>query len=143
MNKPIINLWRIDGVGLIIAHPTGVLYSNQTGGKKCLFPEVEGAFVPLKDPLMNQQAELELHFTGYKWKGNCNSKIDEETADFIDSVLACSYLSKTLKVNREKLADSFEAWIHVVILQDDRDEYLQEFCGFPSGFGVLTWDNSD
>ncbi len=92
---------------------------------------------------MNQQEELERHFTGSKWKGNCNNKIDEETADFIDAVLVSSYISKMLKVNRKKLADSFEAWIHVIISPDDRDEYVQEFYGFPSGFGVLTWENSD
>jgi hypothetical protein len=143
MSKPIINLWQLDGIGLIVSHPTGILYSNQTGGYACLSPQFEGAFVPLKDPLVNQQEELERHFTGSKWKGHCYNQIDDETADFIDTVLASSYLSNRLKVNREKLADSHEAWIHVVISPDDRDGDLQEFSGFTSSFGVLTWENSD
>lgn len=143
MDKPIINLWRFDGIGLIIAHQSGVSYSNETGGYDSLFPEYEGVFVPLKDPLMNQQEMLERYFIDAKRKERFCKNIDEETADFIDRVLALSYLSKRLKVNREKLADSHEAWIHVVILADERDEYLQEFCRFPSSYGVLTWENSD
>ena len=109
-----------------------------------MFPEFEGAFVPLKNSLVNQQEELERYFMGKKWRGHCDDGIDEETADFVDTVLVSSYVTKRLKVNREKLADSHEAWIHVVILPpDDRDIDLQEFYGFPSNIGILTWENSD
>src|SRR5215204_4527094 len=127
MNRAIINLYQLDGIGLIVSHSTGVLYSNQTGGYACLSPEFEGVFVPLKDPLVNQQEQLEKYFTGSKWKGHCYNNIDIETADFIDKILKSSYLTSRLKVNREKLNESHEAWIHVNILPDNRDKDLQEF----------------
>jgi hypothetical protein len=46
------------GLGLIIEHPTGVIYSNQTGGNFCLQPELEGAFVPLDAPTAEDQLYL-------------------------------------------------------------------------------------
>ncbi len=47
MSKAIINLYQFSGIGLIVSHPTGIVYTNQTGGYACLSPEFEGAFVPL------------------------------------------------------------------------------------------------
>ena len=38
-----------DGIGVIIKHPTGVLYSNQAGGMCCSHPEEEGYYLPLND----------------------------------------------------------------------------------------------
>lgn len=143
MDKAVINLYQFDGIGLIISYHTGVLYSNQTGGYACLSPKFEGAFVPLNDSLVNQQDRLEKYFTGSKWKGHCYDKIDVETADFVDEILTSSYLTSRLRVNREKLNESHEAWIHVIISHDDRDKDLQEFFGFASVVGVLTWQNSD
>ncbi|AUX40429.1 uncharacterized protein SOCE26_018300 [Sorangium cellulosum] len=35
------------GLGLIIKHASGVLYTNQTCGVCCAQPELEGVFVPL------------------------------------------------------------------------------------------------
>jgi len=35
--RPIIRLWQLHGIGLIITHPSGVMYSNQTGGYACGF----------------------------------------------------------------------------------------------------------
>ena len=144
MSKAVISLLQLDTVGLIISHPTGVIYTNQTGGYACLSPQFEGVFVPLKDPLVNQQNELELYFTGSKWKGHCYHEIDDETADFVDAILSSSYVTKRLKVNREKLSESHEAWIHVTILPPgDSEDDLQEFYGFSNNSGVLTWENSD
>lgn len=143
MSKSVINLYQFEGIGLIVSHPTGVLYSNQTGGYACLSPKLEGAFVPLTNPLVNQQEKLEEYFTGSKWKGHCYNNIDKETADFVDAILALSHLTSRLKVNRDKLNESHEAWIHVVILPDNREEDLQEFSGFASNLGILTWENSD
>jgi hypothetical protein len=47
MTPPKIRLWDGAGLGVIISSPTGVLYSNQTGGFSCLHPELEGAYIPL------------------------------------------------------------------------------------------------
>lgn len=145
MGKPIIRLWEQKGIGLIICYPSGVLYSNQAGGYACLQPEIEGVFVPLVDCVKGhkQEEHLRKHFTGPKWKGHCYDKIDGKTADFIDKILADSYITKRLKVDRSKLNKSFEAWIHINILSDERDSDLREFHGFESTNGIITWENSD
>ena len=74
-----------------------------------------GCIRPLADSGIDQQAQLETHFTGPKWKGHCYKGIDEETAAFVDTVLAASPLTSQLMVDREQLAMSDEAWIHVTI----------------------------
>lgn len=150
---PVLRLWALNGIGLIINCSSGVIYSNQTGGYATDHPEIEGVFIPLMHPsdmdslearergqLMDQQAELEAHFTGPKWRGHCYAGIDEETADFVDHVLAASNVTRRLRVDRSKLAASSEAWIHVVIPPPDGSELWE---GFGPGCGVLTWENSD
>jgi len=141
-DKPIIRLWNLVGLGLIVAHPSGVIYSNQTGGYACDHPEMEGVFVPLHDtdPYVDQYQQLDQHFYyGPKWRGHCYSGIDEETAAVVDEILTGSYLTRRLTVNRDKLRDSEEAWIHVIIAPPRE----RDFDGYPSGVGVLTWPNSD
>ncbi len=143
MDTPIIQLWEFSGMGLIVAWPSGVRYSNQTGGYACLYPELEGVFAPLAAPVLDQQAWLRKFFTGRKWRGNCYKGIDEETANFIDSVLIESSRTEILRVNRERLADSHEAWVHVLILEGRGDVDLRLAHGFAGARGVLTWQNSD
>ena len=142
-DKPVVRLWQLNGIGVIIAHPTGVLYTNQVGGYACDHPSMEGAFVPLMDPNIDQQKALEDHFTGPKWRGHCYNGIDVETADVVDGVLATSPLTRRLTVNRDMLNESEEAWIHVRIAPDAEENGYEEFHGFPSGLGVMTWENSD
>jgi hypothetical protein len=47
--KPTIELWESVGLGLIVEMPSGVLYSNQTGGFSCLHPSTEGVFLPIRN----------------------------------------------------------------------------------------------
>src|SRR5215467_8770498 len=97
-DKPIVRLWELHNLGLIVCHPSGVIYSNQVGGYSTHHPEVEGSFVPLQehDLEFDQQAALESHFTGPKWRGHCYRGIDEETADFVDDVLSRSTVTARL-----------------------------------------------
>jgi len=104
---------------------------------------MEGVFVPLMDPDIDQQAALKTYFTGPKWRGHCYNGIDEETADVVDGILATSSLTRQLRVNRAKLAESDEAWIHVMISPAEGREEYRLFDGFPSGRGIITWENSD
>lgn len=143
MEKPLIQLFCFEGIGVIVSCQSGVRYSNQTGGYACLFPEIEGVFAPLTNLVFNQREKLNKFFTGTKWGGYCYKGIDEETADFIDSVLIESPQTEILRVDREKLRESHEAWIYVLILEGRGDIDLQEVYGFAVGHGVLTWLNSD
>lgn len=133
-----IELDELEGVGLIIAHPSGVEYTNQVGGYACLHPKLEGVLVPLITALPAPE-ELYAHFTGPKWKGHCYEGIDAETADFIDGLL-CKYgWDGPILVDRERMAESYEAWIRVKVGLNG-SHWHGDFQG---GAGVLTWENSD
>jgi hypothetical protein len=136
-----ISLWEFRGVGVVIAHPSGVLYSNQAGGYLCSHPEMEGVFLPLAGQGSEWQTKLDRHFFySEKYAGHCYRGIDEETARFLDDLLASSPISRGITVDRTRLAESIEAWIHVTIASDAGDDAI---AGFGGATGVLTWENSD
>ena len=142
-DKPTVHLWQSKGLGLILSFDSGVLYSNQTGGYACYHPAVEGIYVPLIDEMVDQEQELYTYFTGPKWQGWCNEKIDEETAQFVDRVLAKSPHSQMLKVDRDYLDHSHEAWIYVEVDLENEEAYTDLFSELSAIKGVLTWQNSD
>ena len=146
--RPIIELYNNKGIGLIIAHLSGVLYTNQVGGYACLHPEIEGVFTPLEDDFGKLEYKLSNYFVGPKWKGWCYQGIDAETADFIDKHLHSWKPTSRLSVDRAKLKESCEAWIWVKIDSNDfvktpNGIYESDFRGFDSKSGILTWQNSD
>ena len=57
-----IDLWQLHPiVGIIVARPSGVVYTNQTGGYSTCHSSMEGVFVPL--PRAGAaQAVLDEHF---------------------------------------------------------------------------------
>jgi hypothetical protein len=137
MNPPrfTIDLYEHEGLGLIIACPSGVSYTNQVAGYACQHPELEGVYVPLPASACE---ELYSYFTGPKWNGRCYNAIDEETASFVDAILARLDLGCCLRVDRDRFAESWEAWIQVKISMNS-----VLWLGLDEGTGVLTWENSD
>ena len=143
------------GTGLIIEYPSGVVYSNQTGGTACLHPEQEGVYVPLRNDasyaerkLLSPEMKLLEYFEGSKHKGSgATEGLDAEDADFIDGVLRSWRLGEFLEVDRDRLRECHEAWVYVRIKRDETVD--DEFLSLASGFGpypkrgVLTWTNSD
>jgi hypothetical protein len=113
--RPIIRLWHGPGLGLIVLGESGVLYTNQTGGYACLHPAAEGWYVPLVDSRYDQDAALKAYFSGPPWNGGCATGITNADADFVDRLLQSSSVSAFLRVDRERLANSHEAWLHVFI----------------------------
>lgn len=113
--RPIIRLWHGPGLGLIVLGQSGVLYTNQTGGYACLHPAAEGWYVPLVDSRYDQDAALKAYFGGPPWNGACATGITNVDADFVDRLLQSSSVSAFLRVDRERLANSHEAWLHVLI----------------------------
>jgi hypothetical protein len=139
--KPVVNLYDLDGIGIIIMFPSGVIYSNQTGGHSCLHPEEEGVFLPLSYELIDQQEMLQKHFAGPKWRSGCANGIDADTADFVDHVLHLSSTTGFVEVDRSRLSNSHEAWIYVKLeLSSNKSGIIRSF---QNGVGVLTWSNSD
>lgn len=139
-SKGLVRLWSERTYGLIILYPTGILFSNQTGGHQCCQPEEEGFFVPLD----LDWPVIERHFTGLPWQGWCYQGLDEATADFLDSqlqVAADTFLAcLEMRVDRARLKESMEAWVYVRIKEIESD-LLTGFGPCPEG--VLTWPNSD
>ncbi|MCA9882794.1 MAG: hypothetical protein H6670_00310 [Anaerolineaceae bacterium] len=168
--QPLVILYDSCGLGLIIKYPSGVLYSNQAGGYACMQPAEEGIYVPLSNDGFNLDQIFYKYFTGPKWMGGCANGIDDETADFIDEQLKTYLPASIIRVDRDRMKDSYEAWVYVriAIQPDERPAYsitfegsftksdkrfnseaydidpsAYLFYGFGACEGVLTWFNSD
>lgn len=152
---PVVRLDWCVGTALIISHPTGVFYVNQAGGTACMQPGMEGALVPFgndvaleRNVLMGAQEALEAYFTGPKHAGSgATSGLDEEDADAIDAIFAKTMFRSSFKVDRNRLNDSMEAWVHVIVNGDGSAEMAVSgtcsgFLPFPKA-AVLVWMNSD
>ena len=175
-------LYALVGLGLIVECPSGIVWTNQTGGAWNLHPEIEGLFVPIRtwdlgptwqqgssrppdadespaagapdprvpDPswrapdgsfgVVSPSVELFEYFWGPKYAGRGAERgLDVGDADFIDGVLSKHSLGDYITVDRDRLKDSDEAWVRVVVHQE------LSFSGvdpLPCP-GVLTWMNSD
>lgn len=141
--RKIINLYGLPyEVMLILEHTSGVTYENQVGGTLCWKATVEGVLAPVDlDPDLVEQI-MNLPYEPRRG-------ISAEVADAIDGVLAASSGGRYLKVDRARLAESWEAWVYVVADVPESSEFQLQgpYFGAPRGFGrsmgVLTWPNSD
>jgi hypothetical protein len=148
---PTIDLDYHVGLGVIIEYPSGVLYSNQTGGTSTLHPSIEGVFVPIRNELslpsrelMSPETELFEYFEGPKHRGTgATSGLDAEDAAFIEAVLDRWSVGDLIALDRDRLSESHEAWVRVLL--SSADDALSVFRGFgpyPRP-GVLIWTNTD
>jgi hypothetical protein len=150
--QPKITLFEHAGLGLIIEYPSGVAYSNQTGGTSCLAPSLEGVFVPLRNDcampsheLLSPEHTLVAYFDGPKWRGTgATQGIDADDVDFIERLLSEYRLSHCITVDRTRLDDSHEAWIHVTVTAEEASvaPVFSGFAPYPR-HGILTWTNTD
>ena len=122
-----------DDIGFIIPCESGIKIQAQTGGYACHQQELQGAFVPLvwllaaydlKKAQEAKESRLQNYFFDGPHRGWCEDGINEEDADFLDSILSeiegkSEILVLKILVNREKMKESHEAWVHVKI--DGRD----------------------
>ena len=140
-------LYEHVGTALVVPAPTGVVYQQQAGGVCCLQPELEGFLVPLGNDVELDghrliSAENEL-FTEFASGGEA---LDSESADRLDAYLQryarSHYLPmRSIRVNRERLHESFEAWVHVVVSEGEPSVPILG-ASWPL-HAVLTWNNSD
>jgi len=137
--KTTVLLYELGGLALIMPAATGIVYQNQTGGHACLPSRQEGYLVPFAGDVTGKRERLLAHFTGPKWGGWCSERIDDETADFIESVLADMPGRDQIIVDRKKLHVSWEAWVHVKIAAP----LLALVEHASTEEAILTWPNSD
>ncbi|WP_390657021.1 DUF6210 family protein [Crateriforma spongiae] len=141
-----VRLWEHAGTGLIVPRPTGVRYCNQVGGHDCHQVSIEGFFVPIanaagappKHEFCSPENFLFKHFAEH----SAMDGLTERDADVIELAFRDVPLWNTLQVDRSRLVDCFEAWVHVTI------SYDSDSCGIIEGlnrnFGaILTWTNTD
>ena len=142
----IVRLWEHAGTGLIVSYPTGVVYSNQVGGHACYQQELEGFFVPVANDcglapngsLRSPETELFAYFSQNPTFG----EFTEKDAAAVESAFANFPIWSGIKVDREKLDQSHEAWVYVNVT----------FASLPGGLieglsdtfdAILTWTNTD
>lgn len=143
----ILDLSDSVGLGVIFELSTGVVFTQQTAGTSCLRPMLEGAYVPLRNDysvpdkvFISPEVALSAHFTGPRWCGSgAMNGLDTQDADVIDAVLSKSGLN--IRVNRARLRESHESWVHVLVGPDVEPPL---WSGLPTeALAILTWSNSD
>jgi hypothetical protein len=139
-----IFLYALEHVALIVEDADGVRYENQAGGVTCYQGEMEGVLCPLdvSDARMSRLEQFTYPGTG---------GITVEVVEAIDELLAADPSTSFIKVDRERMDESTEAWVYVLIdspaenAESPRDP-IASACplkGFGPRRGVLTWSNSD
>lgn len=149
MNKPTIAIWDSVGLGIIVAYPTGIFISNQVGGTACLHPKIEGIYLPLSNDytadnktFLSPEIDLDSYFMQkYNGTGATNG-IDIEDIEAITTILKKYKLDETITIDVQKIKQSCEAWIHILINESKRYEIIKGFEPYPR-HGILTWSNSD
>jgi hypothetical protein len=132
----IVELDDFPDLGLIIKAPTGVRYSNQSGGLACEHPEIEGFLVPLR----TRAGRSEITTLAGMFRGAWH-RLDDGRADALDSALRRHGIS-SIRVDRSMLSESREAWVHVIV--SALENGFVPLAGAPAeAKGVLVWPNSD
>lgn len=128
---------------LVLEHRSGVIYRNQVGGVTCWEAELEGVLAPLD--LGDKDVERIMDFSYKPGHG-----LSVENADAIDAILAANPPTRHVTVDRDRLAESLEAWVHVIVATEDESangllgpNYFGAALGFGTVKAVLTWLNSD
>lgn len=128
-----IELWSLDSFfGLIVLAPTGITWTNQTGGVSCNHPEAEGFLIPLP----------------FAWV-SCKDSLENEWGAPYDAARVGAWLLE------RQLGELFEpdpeatrleeAWIPVRVLQDipESDFHSSLLEGVAGKRAILTYPNSD
>lgn len=146
-----ISLYDSLGFGMIVNLPTGITFSNQTGGNKCLQAELEGIYIPVGNEVIiesnilhSPETELTKYFLSSKYQGTgATNGIDPEDVYAIESILEKYNLKDFISIDNTKLCESHEAWIWVKINVDSQNNSLLKNFDKTSLNGVITWNNSD
>ena len=139
--KILIRLWSIRSPVILVPRKTGVTYTNQTCGTGCRQDEMEGFAIPISDEFDDADYEQGLDFRICQlFPDGSSGLIDLKLAEKIQSILASYPESKWIKINFARLEESYEAWLHVTL--HENEEYVT--AGLPEGQeAILTWHNSD
>ncbi len=105
---------------------------NQTRGHWCLKQTIKGILLPILT--VNDDCRI-------KEKLYEHIELSEEHADYIDKYFEDYDIP--LRINRNKIKDSGEAWIFVEFIEQKHGYNYFGFKTSKGDFGILTWNNSD
>lgn len=145
-----VTLYDFVGTGLIIKTRTGIVWTTQAGGTACLQPECEGLFVPFGNDLSydgrllsfeNGMSELFHGAPGgvsfaTSWAQRFEQALERYAVEHWRPFSG-------IELDRTRLADSVEAWVHVIYQPTPELPALFEGVGEAPFEAVLTWSNSD
>jgi hypothetical protein len=134
-----INLYGIKTPCLIVPAKTGVVYLNQTGGYSCLQNSLEGYIIPVSDGLLPKDYTNSLEWKIEQFFKNRQGIIDQTIAQNIQELLKTCKESSGVNINWERLNDSYESWLHVLVNETEYSDYK----GLYNIEAILTWTNSD
>jgi hypothetical protein len=121
-------------LGVIVSHPTGVVYSHQCGCTNTFIHEQEGFYVPINifenNKVSNQKIITELTKIFHE---NSFTPLDKETIQNIEKIINRipwweNENKMVLQLDWNRTMELTEAWIPIRI---------------PSGSGILIWPNCD
>jgi len=127
------------GAWLIVERPTGVFYTNQTNGNGCNQDSAEGALIPL--PRMQEV----FYAVDGLYMGTWHEFLGEVISpdEFDEALRKVLKGDLTITVNRERMTESYEAWVHVNVEAGTWMRGWVEIEGARSFPAILTWENSD
>ena len=130
----------MESAGLIVLAQTSIWYQVQTGGYACFQERAEGFYVPLSYQVVDHYVGLHGYFVEHSPEMR-GEGIDDVAAKFIDAELSRLPGHSGIVVDRERLGESREAWVHVLISEPTAGLLFQECLG--SVAAILVWPNSD
>lgn len=116
-------LYDLQGPALILPLPTGVTYTQQTGGLYCYQRQATGALLPVSEIFLT---------AALMTAASDDNLITNQDANEIDKAWAEIGGDIRMVVDRTRLEDSEEAWVRVKIIMEHY-----------AGNAILTWENSD
>lgn len=134
----LIDLTELSGAALIVPEKTGVFFTNQVNGHICEQPQLEGFLIPINNDRFADDPEF-LESLLFNIFDDYYGKFTEDKANEIDEILSRFPETKGINVNRDRIDESVESWVHVVAQETDFSCYK----GFGEIRGILTWQNSD
>lgn len=166
MTKPLIILYDTEEPGLILLGPSGVIYQQQTGCCSCSQSADEGWYVPFGLGLQEfDKLAYECFHGPPPPESNPAGPLGRLVADKLDKLLSEFSRTAMLRVDRDRLQHSREAWVYVKVISSEpspvpldfrapsikyqsltdpsQDSALPTFFGFGCTKAILTWNNCD
>jgi hypothetical protein len=156
--KRIIQLWSSHNSHIIIKIPSGIYYSNQTGGICCHHPEIEGVLIPLPSDIEFDAilSDFPDDWSNAWWYGEPENerkiKINKHY-DIIESrireIFTVANTGYEVIINRDDPQE--EAWVSLIFKRKEVDPYnytkpriaVFEDLKITEFQAILTYPNSD